>query len=220
MRRVDTINRNIFAGLLLCCVFAVSGCAQTAPPTSGEVAAAQQGGQMLVLLRVVTKSSTGDSIKPFANSFVDDNIGVAVGSFETGGKVRRIEDMRFLSDESRADGRFFAVLPPGTNYFSFLPPRRTNIFSYLEMFNHAKLWRIDVPKAKAMVYGGSLFVEGDAGSLLFGSKYIKNLRRMEVRDETVIAKNLVQRFMPGISGIKTTLMVAHEGPIILTTPTN
>jgi hypothetical protein len=46
------------------------------------------GGQMLVLLRVATRSSTGELIEPFANSGADDNVGVTVGSFETGGKVR------------------------------------------------------------------------------------------------------------------------------------
>ena len=217
MRRT---NRTIFAGLLTCFALLASGCAVTAPLTSGEVSAAQQGGQTIVLLRLATRSSAGSPVEPFANSLADDNVGVAVGSFETGGKVRRIEGMRFLSDGSRANGWFFAVVPPGTHYFAFLPPRRTNIFSYLAMFDYAQPWRIDAPVAGAMVYGGSLIIDVEVGSLLFGGEYIKTLRYVEVRDETDIAKNLVQQFVPGTSEIKTALMTAHEGPIILTTPTN
>ena len=220
MWRIVAIDRTILAGLMLLCVLVVSGCASTAPPTSSEVIAAQRAGQILVLLRVVTKSSTGESIAPFANSLVDDNIGVAIGSFETGGKVRRIEDMRFLSEKSRADGWFFALVPKGTHYFAFLPSRRTNIFRYIAMFNRTKLWRVDVPAMATVVYAGSLIIEGDTESLLFGGKYMKNLDRMEVRDETIIAKTLIQRFVPDASGLKTALMVVHEGPIILTTPTN
>lgn len=214
------IDRTIAAVLLICFALMASGCAATAPPTGSEVTAARQSGQSLVLLRVAPRSSSGAPVDPFANALVDDNVGVAVGSFETGGRVRRIEDMRFLSEASRADGWFFAIVPPGTQYFAFLPPRRTNIFSYLAMFDHAQLWRIDAPVASSMVYGGSLIVDVDVGSLLFGGEYIETLRYAEVRDETDIAKNLVQQFVPGISGVKTALMVAHEGPVILTTPTN
>ena len=220
MRCVDTMNRNFIAGLLVCSLLALSGCARTMPPMSSEITAAQQGGRMLVLLRVAPRSSTGESIEPFAHSLVDDNIGFAVGSFETGGKVRRIEDMRFLSEGSRAAGWLYFVLPRGAHYLAFLPPRRTNIFSYMRMFDHAKKWRLNVPATDAIVYAGSLIIEGDTESLLFGGKYLKNLLRMEVRDETKIAKDLVRQFVPGVSEVETSLMAAHEGPIILMTPTN
>ncbi len=196
--------------------------AQTAvvDPKRKSATAAQQGGRMLVLLRVATRSSTGESIEPFAHSLVDDNIGFAVGSFETGGKVKRIEDMRFLSQESRAEGWFYFVLPRGAHYLALLPPRRINLFTYLEMFNDAKKWRLNVPATEAMVYAGSLHIESDIELLFFGGKYIKNLLRMEVRDETKIAKDLVRQFVPGVSEVETSLMAAHEGPIILMTPTN
>ena len=219
MRRIVAIDRAVLASLMLCCVLVASGCASTTPPTSSEVAAAQRSGQTLVLLRVATRSSTGEVIEPFASSLVDDNVGVAVGSFETGGKVRRIENMRFLSEKSRADGWFFAVAPRGTHYFAFLPPRRTHILTYMASFNGAKRWRVDSPATATVVYAGSLIVNADTSPLLFGGKYISRLVRMEVRDETEIAQALVQRFVPDISGVETVLMVEHEGPIILTTPT-
>jgi len=207
-------------GMALCFLLVVSGCASTKPPSTSEVAAAQRSGQLLVLLRVATRSSTGESIEPFASSLADDNVGVAVGSFETAGKVRQIEDMRFLSDKSRADGWLFAVAPKGTHYFSFLPPRRTDAFSYTAKFNQVKRWRVDASTKAKVVYAGSLFIDVDTSPLLFGGKYISRFARIEVRDETNIAKTLVQRFVPNLSGIQTVLMMEHEGPIILTTPTN
>lgn len=219
MRHIVAIDRTILAGLKLCCLLVASGCASTMPPTSSDVTAAQRGGQMFVLLRVATRSSTGESIEPFPNSLAADNVGVAVGSFETGGEVRQIENMRFLSDKSRADGWFFAVAPRGTHYFAFLPPQRTNGFTYMAMFSRAKRWRVDAPATVTIVYAGSLIVDADESPLLFGGKYISHLGHMEVRDDTKIAQALVKRFVPDISGVKTVLMVEHEGPIILTTPT-
>ena len=208
----------LLAGSMLCCLLIVSGCAATAPPTSSEVVAAQASGQMVVLLRVATRSSTGESVKLFGSSLADDNVGVAVGSFATGAKVRQIEDMRFLSEDSRADGWLFLLAPRGTQYFAFLPPRRSNAFEYIAMFNRAKRWRVDAPTAATLVYAGSLIFEAEERPLLFGGSYISHLRPVEVRDESETAKTLVKRHVPDVDGIETVLMVEHHGPIILTTP--
>jgi hypothetical protein len=220
MQLTDSIHATTRVGFLLCCLLVVTGCVSTKAPTSSDIATALAHGQTLVLLRVATNSTTGEHLEPFASSLADDNLGVGVGSFETAGKIEWTVDMHYLSDESRADGWFCIFLPAGTHYFAFLPPRRTDVWSYTEMFYNAQRWRVDAPTTASIVYAGSLIVEVDDEPVLFGQKYPSGFRRMEVLDETSIARSLAQQFIPGFSDIKTVLMVKHEGPTIKTTPEN
>ena len=220
MGRSVVNDTTIFAGLILCCLLLASGCVATKPPTSAEMISAQRDGQMLVLLRVAARLSTGESIEPFASSLADDNFVVAAGSFETVGELEQIQEMRYLSDESRAEGWFYIFLPKGTLYFAFPPPRRTDAFTYADMITRAKRWRVDAPTTAAIVYAGSLYIEAIEEELFFGGKGIRYLEHIEVLDETAIAKSLVQRFVPTLGDFKTVLIVEHEGPTILTTPAN
>lgn len=221
MGRIVVNDTTIFAGLILCCLLLASGCVATKPPTSSEMSDAERNGQMLVLLRVATRSTTGESIEPFSSSLADANLVVAAGSFETAGEVKHIQEMRFLSDESRAEGWFYVFLPKGTLYFAFLPPGGTYAHTFADMINRAKRWRIDAPTTADIVYAGSLYVEAyEVKPLLLSYKVISHLGRIEVVDETAIAKSLVQRFVPTFGDFKTVLIVEHEGPTILTTPTS
>lgn len=205
--------------LLLFAAVILGGCTITAPPERSELSAIDAGEKTLLLFRVAV-SVEGEAHEPFSGSLVDDNIGIALGTFETGGRVRRIEPMRFFSEDSRAQGWTYLSVPPGTLYLAFLPPRRTDLFTYLAMFENAQLWRIDVPERSKLVYAGALAVDGDGGFLLFGGQYLKNFKRMEVRDEREEALALADRHVSGLGPIETVLMQRHDGPIILTTPTN
>lgn len=205
---------------MMCCLLLASACVATQPPTGSEVATAFRDGQMLLLLRVATRISTGETVAPFTGSLADDNLGIAVGNFGTGGKLSRIEEMRFMSEASRADGWLYIFLPAGVQYFAFLPSRRTDIFSYTEMFNHVQRWRVDATPTAGVVYAGSLLIEVDVAPLLFGQEHIDKLGRMEVLDETGVAKSLVQKFVPNTHDVRTALMQKHKGPIILSTPEN
>ena len=205
--------------LLLIAVAILGGCATTAPPGRSELSEIDAGEMALLLLRVAA-SIEGEAYEPFSGSLVDDNIGIALGTFETGGRVQRIEPMRFFSEDSRAQGWAYLSVPPGTLYLAFLPPRRTNLFTYLAMFESAQLWRIDVSERSKILYAGTLAIDGDGGFLLFGGTYLKNFKRIEVRDEREEAQALANRHVPRLGPIEIALMQRHDGPIILTTPTD
>jgi hypothetical protein len=198
-------------------IAALSGCASTAPLEHSDLSAIKSGEQTLLLFRI-DASIEGKPHEPFSGSLVDDNIGMALGTFETGGTLQRIERVRFFSDETRARGWTYLTVPRGTLYLAFLPPRRTDLFSYLAMFEHAQLWRIDVPEQSKIVYAGTLVVDGDSGFLLFGGEYLANFRKMDVRDERADAKILVSEYGPDLGPMETAVMQRHDGPILFTTP--
>lgn len=198
-------------------VTALNGCAFTAPPEQSELNAIRAGEEILLLYRI-DASIDGEPHEPFSGPLVDDNIGVALGTFETGGTLQRIEGMRFFSDDSRVRGWTFLLAPRGTLYLAFLPPRRTDLFSYLAMFERAQLWRIDVPEQSKIVYAGTLVVDGDGGFVLFGEKYLANFRKMDVRDERADAKVLIREYVPDIGPMETAIMQRHDGPILFATP--
>lgn len=201
----------------LCLIAGLAGCATVAPPDAAELGDIEAGRKVLVLLRVAA-SIAGEPHEPFAHRLVDDNIGIGIGSFETGGRPQRVEQVRFLSAESRARGWTYLSAPPGAIYLAFLPPRRADLYTYLDMFDAAPLWRVDLPQGSRSVYAGTLVVEGEGGSFTFGGKYIKAFSHMEVRDERGEAETLLRRHLPGARPAETRLMQRHEGPVILTTP--
>ena len=208
--------------LILFAAAILGGCTSTpAPPGKSELSAIDAGEMTLLLLRV-DASIEGEAHEPFSSSLADDNIGIGLGTFETGGHAKPSGPWRFLSEDSRAQGWAYMYLSvsPGTLYLAFLPPRRTDIFTYRAMFEGARLWRIDVPEKSKLVYVGTLAVDGESDFYLFGGKSLNHFKRMEIRDEREAAQALADRHVPGLGPIKTALMQRHDGPIILTTPTD
>lgn len=203
--------------LLLLATAALGGCATVAAPDAGELGEIETGRKALLLLRLVPRAD-GEMLEPFAQRLTADNMGIGVGSFETGGQVEQVESIRFFSEESRAQGWAWLTVPPGTLYLSFLPPRRTDAFTYAGMFKQAPLWRVTPGSGSGIVYAGTMVIDGDATSFTFGGRYLKNYRNMEVRDERDAARALIDRHMPGAGPMETILMQQHKGPIILTTP--
>lgn len=211
--------RLVLLSLLLLAVMALGGCATVAPPDAGELSEIEAGRKVLLLLRLVPRAG-GEMLEPFAQNLAADNMGIGVGSFETGGQVEQVESIRFFSEESRAQGWTWLTAPPGTLYLSFLPPRRTDAFTYARMFKEAPLWRVTPGSGSRIVYAGTMVIDGDATSFTFGGRYLKNYKNMEVRDERDAARALIDRHMPGAGPMETILMQQHKGPIILTTTGN
>ena len=65
----------------------LSACAVTKPPSDQAVAEVRADDKTILLFRVAV-SLDGKPHEPFAGSLADDNVGVAIGTFETGGRVR------------------------------------------------------------------------------------------------------------------------------------
>ena len=166
----------IFAPMLL------AACAVTEPPSAQDVAEVSAGGKTILMFRVVA-TLDGEPHETFAGSMASDNVGVALGTFETGGRIRQHEGIRFFSDETRKRGWAYVVTEPGIVYLAFLPPRTTNVIRYAAMFEGAARWRVDAPTDADVVYAGTLDVTGRPGKSLFG-KYLKGFRALEVTDDS------------------------------------
>ena len=209
----------LFLLLLLTAGF-LGGCATTAPPAESDLSAIDAGEKVLLLLRVAT-SADGQAQEPFSGSLADDNVGIGLGTFDTGGTPRQVEFVRFFSEESRAQGWTYMLVQPSTIYLAFLPFRQTDAFTYLDMFKSAQPWRVDLPTNSKLVYAGTLAIEGEGVYYLGGGgKKLRSFTRMEVRDEREEAQAIANHNVPGLGPIETVLMQRHDGPIILTTPTN
>ena len=155
------------------------------------------------------------TLPAFVSALTDDNIGVAIGESDQGGHVSQIDFMRFLSGASRAEGWTYFVLRPGVFYFAFLPQRRTDIFSYVAMFNKAQKWRLEVPENRPVVYAGTMHIKGIGRSLLFGGQYLVDFESMTVLDQRNLAKESVAQVLSELGAPITSLLIRQDGPIKL-----
>lgn len=213
---------NIFNKLVVivfvCSLVCVAGCSTTALPTEKEHNAIQTGNQAFVLLRV-TSEYDGQAYETFSP---DGRIGLALGGFMTGGKVKHVDPLRYLSDKTRYEGWTYFVLDPGSYYLAVLPTRMTNIFTYLAAFKYAPRWRIDVPEDAKIVYAGTLHIPGVWKKFAWSSQYYLVSFRKEdssVLSEEELAQTVVTENLPDVFPLKTVLMRPHDdGPLILRTP--
>jgi hypothetical protein len=141
---------------------------------------------------------------------VDDSVGFALGSPETGGvPVGRVEDIRYLSDESRDEGWTYFILPPGTHYLAVQPRRITNLFTYLRRFGSAPRWVIEVPPRTPVIYAGTLDLHGraDKGAVFGNPLFVAfDTTRSSVTDEETLALVLAARHFPELKPVMTILM--------------
>lgn len=209
-------GRLAFVGLLVSITALLGACAMTEPPSAQDLEKVNAGDKTILLFRVAV-TLDGEPHEPFSGSLADDNVGVALGTFETGGRVRQSELVRFLSDDSRAQGWAYVVTEPGTLYMAFLPPRRTNVLRYASMFKGATRWRVDAPPDADVVYAGTVAITGAPGWSFFGN-YLKTIDAIEIRDERAAAEKIVKRFLPNLDAFAIAPMQRHFGPVILTTP--
>jgi hypothetical protein len=188
-------------------------------PTAEERTAVAASAKAIVLFRVQCTIENGQPYEPFRHLMDDDNISVGLGSFKTGGVPERLAN-RFLSPESRKDGWAFLVVPPGTYYLAFYPPRRTDAFTYARGIKDAARWRIDIPSGARIVYAGSMRVSGASDPLLSGGSIMRSIRadEMSVANDEELAHELVKRELPGFGEVRTVLMRLQQGPTILHAP--
>ena len=208
------------AGVFTAILFLV-GCAVVEPPSMTELDQVGGGGKTIVLMRIVGQDNEGHAVDTFSGSLSDDNVGLAIGNFETGGlPTQRLDWIRFLSEESRQNGWIYLVLTPGVHYMAVQGSRRTNAFTYAARFKTAPRWRLDIPADAAVVYAGTLDLRGTSMALLFGGRLMVTIEgdNSTVRDESVLAADVIGRNLADLGSPKTALMTYHTGPLILTTP--
>lgn len=219
-RKNNAVNMLIFFLALASTVY-LSGCAvSTGLPTSKELAAIQGGDRAVVILRVDCTIENHKFYEPFSSFGLDDNISFGLGSFETGGKPDRLQQLRFMSPESRRTGWTYFVLPHGTYYLAVYPPRLTGVIDYARSLENVPSWRMDIPANTKFIYAGTLRITADSNWLLFGNRIVSSIRYDEitVADERQTAIKLFTEIFPGLGEMQTILMRRQEGSIILHSP--
>jgi hypothetical protein len=136
MRSSDDRKRWIdfwrFSSVLAMAINLVGCAASIGLPTARESAAMSAGEKKIVLLRLEC-TVQNQPYEPFRPSLgAEFNIGLGLGSFETGGRPKFIDTLRFLSPESRREGWTYFVLPPNIYYLAVYPPRRTDVTTHAE----------------------------------------------------------------------------------------
>ena len=200
--------------LIILTLFALAACAGVSPPSTSELSEVQAGQKVLVLFRVVGEDPDGKPLRAFKEGLVDDSVGLALGSPETGGVPKgRIERVRYLSPESRDLGWTYLLLDPGTYYLAVQPPRWGNLFTYLDSFKAATRWIMEIPPDAPLVYAGTLELYGIAApGLVFGNKifvaFDKQVSR--VRDEERLAADLGAKHFADLGPVTTILMEPHH----------
>ena len=213
-------SRRRTTGILAIALF-VAGCAVVMPPSTAELNQVGRGETAVVLIRFVGEDSEGRPFETFGGALSDDNIGLAIGNFETGGlPTQRLDWVRFLSEESRRKGWIYLVLAPGTHYLAVQASRQTDGFIYAAQFKTAPRWRVEVPSGAAVVYAGTLDLRGTTMELLFGGRHMVAIDgdNSAVRDESALAGAIAAANLGGLGPPQTSLMTRHTGPLILTTP--
>lgn len=211
------VRRLLYLATRIMLVVVLSSCTSSHLPSAKDYELIRSGKRIIVLLRI-TGEINGEPYEVFEHSLPDDNIGLALGSFETGGEPKQIVPV-FLSAQTRKGGWTYLLLEPGLYYLAIQPTLRTSPFSYAEKFKSAQLWRLDIPLKSELVYVGTLHLPSIRQSLLFGttiSSFISD--KIIVCDEENIARKVAAEFFPEFGIPKTILMQRHEGPIILKAP--
>jgi hypothetical protein len=199
-------------------VILLSSCTITRLPSAKDFELINSGKRSVVLLRL-TCEAEGEPYEVFKHAVSDDNIGLALGDFKTGGEPHRIIPT-YLSSQTRKDGWTYFVLEPGFHYLAVQPRRQSDVWSYENSFKSVPLWRLDIPSQTKIVYAGTLHIPGIRQKMLFGGISIKSFitDSIVVRNDEEAARKIAGDFFPELQPFKTRLMVKHEGPIILRTP--
>ena len=212
---IKTASRLLYLKTFIILAILLSSCTTTVLPSAKDYDLINSEKRSIVVIRIICKAE-GESYEVFRHAVSDDNIGLALGGFETGGKLRR-KIPAHLSSQTRKDGWLYFVLEPGFHYLAVQPPRRSDIWSYENSFNSAPLWRLDIPPQTGIVYAGTLHIPIIKQKMLFGGLSIKSFitDSIVVIDDEDAARKIAADFFPELETFKTMLMVKHEGPIIL-----
>ena len=211
-RRILYLTTFIILGVLL------FSCTTTVLPSAKDYELINSGKRSVLVIRIICEVE-GESYEVFRHAVSDDNIGIALGGFETGGELHR-KIPAHLSSQTRKDGWLYFLLEPGFHYLAIQPPRRSDVWSYENSFKRAPLWRLDIPPQTSIVYAGTFHIPIIKQKMLFGGVSIKSFitDSIVILDDEDAARKIAADFFPELETFKTMLMVKHEGPIILKTP--
>ena len=223
--------------LLFVSMLSISGCTSNAAITAVDKKAIDAGQMTIVLIRVVA-SVQKQVYEPFSEKLVDDNLCFGIGSINTAGQLKRVQNaplffsgkrrqedrlsQYFLSPKSRRDGWTFLVLAPGTYYFTVQPPRSGSLDNYMKRFEKPPSWYFDVPENTSLIYAGTLHIKGSEDKLIFGS----GLRMREIigtptvdSEDSTSAMQLFSQYFPTLGSMQVSLLKPYEGgPLIFRTP--
>ncbi len=222
MRNSDDRKRWIdfwrFSSVVAMAINLVGCAASIGLPTARESAAISAGEKTIVLLRLEC-TVQNQPYEPFRHSLgAEFNIGLGLGSFETGGRPKFIDTLRFLSPESRREGWTYFVLSPNIYYLAVYPPRRTDVTTHAERMQRAPRWRIDVPPNAKLVYVGTLRL-ADESNQWISLTFPQTAGQIPVSNEQELASKLLATHFPGMGELQVVLIKPYEGePIILRSP--
>lgn len=211
-------NRNSIA-VLFFSFWVVTSCAFNKPPTKGEYLAIKEGQKSLVLLKVTGEITGESAIDAFSSFAADENFNIAVGDFETGGALKRIENQKFLSAKTRKQGWIYFILEPGIYYLGFQGPRWTDVFTYEAQWENVQRYRIDIQPDSPVVYIGTMHLQCRSAWNLLGVKNCAHIYSQVVKNEEVLAQKVASENLKTTDRPKTVLMQLHtEKTLIFRTP--
>jgi hypothetical protein len=196
-----------------------AGCAMVNMPSEKEYEMIRSGKRSLVLLRIACNLDEM-AYEVFSQDLMDDNFGIALGSFETGGEMKQVMTT-FLSNQARKDGWIYFILEPGYYYFAIQPPRRTDAWTYASNFDSIPLQKFYIPPKTQVIYVGTLYFECMGKKGLLGSSIISSCDRdsIIIKKEEDAASKLALEFFSEFEAPNTRLMEKHNGPKIFEVPT-
>lgn len=209
-------RRAALAGLL-----ALGACASVAPFDDAALAPVLRGEKVAVLLRFSVTDEDGRAIPPFAHVMGDDDLGLAMGDFDSGGvPTRRVVAARFATEAAREEGALILLLAPGYHYLALQGARRGHAFAYEAGFRAVPRWRIAVPAGVALLHAGTFRLRARRIDLLFGDVVIGTVDQdaTVVENDAAWASRAAARDLPGLPPPATRLAVRHTGPVLLGLP--
>ncbi|MBW2410839.1 MAG: hypothetical protein JRF72_13650 [Deltaproteobacteria bacterium] len=205
--------------VLLIIFWLTAGCTFVKPPSRGEYSAITQGRKSFVLLRVTCQISSESGTDPVQGCISIDNASIALGDFDSGGKLERILILKSLSVETREQGWIYATLEPGIYYIGFQGQRRTDAFTYEAQLQHVQRFRFDVQPDSPIVYIGTMHLECHSDWFLFGAKYCCHIYNHQIKNEEKLARKIVSENLKNLGQPKTSMLQPHtEKTLIFRAP--
>ena len=207
-------NRNKNAVLFLV-LLTMAGCTFVKPPSRGEYSAITQGRKSLVLLRVTCEIASESGFDSVQGCISGENASIAIGDFESGGKLERLLLLKSLSAETRDQGWIYTTLEPGIYYIAFQGQRRTNAITYEARLQSVQRFRFDIQNDAPVIYIGTMHLQCRSDWFFFGAKYCCSIDSHQIKNEEVLARNIVSENLKTLAQPKTSLMQRHTGKTLI-----
>jgi hypothetical protein len=159
-----------------------------------------------LIIRFVT---TSEGIR---NSNWHKRIGIQLGNFRTGGFLWA-KKREPIEKNLKKDGWAIIKVEKGYQYIRIYYP------VYGKPSMRSRIFQINVPFNDASFYVGSFHFHSYIEKDQFGRDQVKS-QFVGITDESELAQQVVSKVYPQNSTFETSLAVVHEGPPILTTPSN